>query len=75
MMDTGISADVTRGTTQLADVAAAGEVAPPQPERRYSLRSQIAALVGGIVVAIGVIVVIAVFLVPLASAAGGCGGG
>jgi hypothetical protein len=31
--------------------------------------------VGGIVVAIGVIVVIAVFLVPLASAAGGCGGG
>ncbi|HEY6791527.1 MAG TPA: hypothetical protein VI365_29870, partial [Trebonia sp.] len=68
MMDTGISADVAHGTTHLPNVVAAGEVAPPRPERRHSLRSGIA-LVLGIVVAIGVLIGIAVFLVPLASAA------
>jgi hypothetical protein len=74
MMDTGISADVTDGTTHLPDVAAAGEVALPQPERRHLLRRDVT-LVGGIVVAIGGLIAIVVFLAPLASAAGGCGGG
>lgn len=74
MMDAGISADVTHGTTQLPDVAAAGEVAPPQPERRHPRRDILALVIWG-AVAIGALIAIAVFLVPLASAAGGCGGG
>jgi hypothetical protein len=74
MMDTGISADVAHGTTHLPDVAADGEVAPPGPERRHPLRSALA-LVIGVLVGFGVLISIALFLAPLASAAGGCGGG
>jgi hypothetical protein len=60
----------------LLDVAAGGDVAPPRPGRWSArLRQGVLALVLALGVTIVVVLGIALFLVPLASAAGGCGGG
>jgi hypothetical protein len=72
VMDAGISEDVTHRTTHPWNVTEAGEVAGPG--RRRPLRRALALAVA-LTLAIGLLIAIVAFIVPLTSAAGGCGGG
>jgi hypothetical protein len=76
MTDTGIAGDATRGTAHPWNAVAAGEAGPARPGRRRPPQGLPAvALAVAVAVAIGGLIAIAAFLAPLASAAGGCGGG
>ena len=74
MTDPGIAGDATRGTAHPWNAGAAGEAGPSRPGRRRPPQGALALAVA-LAVAIGGLIAILAFLVPLASAAGGCGGG
>jgi hypothetical protein len=72
--DTGIAGDVTGRTAHPRSAAAAEGAGAWRPRRRRPPQG-VLALALALVVAIGGLIAIVTFLAPLASAAGGCGGG
>jgi hypothetical protein len=74
MIDSGIAGDVTRGTAHPSNVAASEEAGASRSRRRRP-RQGVVALAVALVVATGALIAVVMFLAPLASAAGGCGGG
>jgi hypothetical protein len=74
MTDSGIAGDVTCQTAHPCDATAAEGAEASRPRRRRLPQGALALAVA-LVVAIGGLIAIVTFLAPLASAAGGCGGG
>jgi len=73
-MSTGIAAGAACAAGQSRDVAAADRSGPSRPgPRRFPRNVVVLGLAA--VVAVGALIAIVAFLGPLASAAGGCGGG
>ena len=74
MTSMGVAGDVTRGTAHPCNAAAAEGARAWRPRRRRPPQG-VVALAVALLVGIGGLIVIVRFLAPLASAAGGCGGG
>ncbi len=73
MTSTGTAGDATWLAARSRDAGPADGGGPAWPGRR--LPRNAVALAVAVVVAIGALIAVVAFLAPLASAAGGCGGG